>query len=114
MRRSVMMLFFLCACLLALTPPVAAKTFKPADRYSAEVAVAWLELLYDVVRAENLSPPVAARVYGIAGVTLYEAVVPGARRYRSLVGQVNGLSSLPRPRRAKACLLYTSPSPRDS
>jgi hypothetical protein len=96
-----MKLFFLVACLLVLPPPAAAKKSKPADRYSAEVAVAWLDLLYDVVRAEKLSPPVAARVYGIAGVTLYEAVVPGARRHRSLVGQVNGLSSLPRPRRGK-------------
>jgi hypothetical protein len=101
MRRSVMKLFFLVVCLLVLAPPVAAKKSKRAERYSAEVAVAWLELLYDVVRAENLAPPVAARVYGIVSVTLYEAVVPGARRHRSLVGQVNGLSSLPRPRRGK-------------
>jgi hypothetical protein len=97
-----MTLCCLVASLLALTPLAAAEASKPADRSSAEVAVAWFELLYDVVKAENLAPPVAARVYGTAGVTLYEAVVPGARRHHSLAGQVNGLASLPRPYRGKA------------
>jgi hypothetical protein len=71
-----MTLFCMVAYLLILTPPAAAKTSQPTDRYSAEVAVAWLELLYDVVRAENLSPPVAARVYGIAGSVIQVMLCP--------------------------------------
>jgi hypothetical protein len=101
MHRSRMKLLSIVACLLVLTPLAVAEASTPADRYSAEVAVAWFDLLYDVVKAEHLSPPVAARVYGIAGVTLYEAVVPDARRHRSVVDQINGLSALPRPRHGK-------------
>src|SRR2546425_9731615 len=61
--------------LLVLVPSVWAGKGRPktADKFNAKVAVAWFDLLYDLVKAENLSPPVAARTYGIASVTLYEA-----------------------------------------
>src|SRR6185369_7500434 len=101
MHCSRMKPFSLVACLLVLIPLAVAEASKPADRYSAEVAVAWFDLLYEVVKAEHLSPPVAARVYGLAGVTLYEAVVPDARRHRSVVDHINGLSALPHPRPGK-------------
>ena len=73
-----------------------------ANTSDAEVAVAWFDLLYDIVRAESLSPPVAARTYGIASITLYEAIVPGSRHHQSLVGQLNALSFLPQPERHKS------------
>jgi membrane-associated phospholipid phosphatase len=70
---------------------------KAADDVPSDVASAWFDLLYDVVKIENSSPPVAARTYGIAAVALYEAVVPGSIGNRSLVGQLNEFSSVPRP-----------------
>ena|SRR2546427_4923 len=77
-------------------------TKKPAaDDFSSEVASAWFELLYDVVKAERTTPPVASRIYGIAAVALYEGIVPGAQANRSLVGQLNGLISLPGPKQTK-------------
>src|SRR6266542_3430678 len=85
------------ALLLVLAPSVWAKGSTSADKFTSEVAVAWFDLLYDVVKAENLSPPVAARAYGIASVTLYEAIIPGSPHYISLVGQLNDLTSLPQP-----------------
>lgn len=69
-------------------------------RHSA-VAVAWFELLYERVKAERLSPPVAARTYGIASVALYEAVIPGMPENRSLGGQLNDLPRMPRQRHAR-------------
>lgn len=66
-----------------------------AEQESAAVAVAWFELLYERVKAERLSPPVAARTYGIVGVALYEAVVPGMPGNRSLAGQLNDLAHMP-------------------
>lgn len=69
-----------------------------AANASAAVAVAWFDLLYERVKAERLSPPVAARTYGIAGVALYEAVVPGMPENRSLAGQLNDLAHMPPPR----------------
>jgi hypothetical protein len=67
----------------------------PADDFPSDVASAWFDRLYDVVKTEAISPPVASRLYGIAAVTLYEAIVPGSRAHRSLVGQLNALAFIP-------------------
>jgi hypothetical protein len=69
------------------------------DAFPSDVASVWFDLLYDVVKIEALSPPVASRIYGIAAVTLYEAVVPGSLEHRSLVGQLNDLTAVPQPKR---------------
>lgn len=62
----------------------------------AAVATAWFDVAYNVVKVASLAPPPASRVYGYAGVTLYEALVPGMPGYQSLAGQVNGLTWLSR------------------
>lgn len=72
-----------------------------ADDYPSEVASAWFELLYDVVKAERTSPPVASRVYGITAVAVYESIVTGTEANRSLVGQLNGLISVRHPKGGK-------------
>ena len=59
---------------------------KATDDFPADVASAWSDLLYDIVKTEQISPPAASRTYGIAAVTLYEAIVPGSLEHRSLVG----------------------------
>ncbi len=66
-----------------------------ATEYDAEAALAWMDLAMTAVKTERLSPPAAARIYGYATVTLYEAVVNGVPANRSLVGQLNDLSELP-------------------
>ncbi len=75
---------------------------QPTSRYGAGVAVEWARLLYDRIRFERLSPPVASRLIGYTEVALYEAVVPGMPEHRSLGGQLNGLASLPHPDRHAA------------
>jgi hypothetical protein len=67
-----------------------------ANRHSSDVATAWFETLYDIVRREGAPPPRAARIYGIASVALYESVVTGTKGGRSLAGQLNGLMRSPR------------------
>jgi hypothetical protein len=62
---------------------------------SSFVATEWCDLLYTAIRTEALSPPVASRLIGYAGVTLYESVVPGMPGNRSLGRQLNGLGELP-------------------
>jgi hypothetical protein len=70
----------------------------PASAYGAEVPAAWFELALDLVRTTpGFSPPVSSRAFGYAGVALYESVVPGMPDRVSLVGQLNGLTSLPFP-----------------
>jgi membrane-associated phospholipid phosphatase len=70
----------------------------PPDVFRADVAVAWFDLLYDVVKTERVSPPQASRLYGIAAVALYEALVPGSLDHQSLAGQLNELTAMPRPK----------------
>jgi PAP2 superfamily len=66
------------------------------DEAPADVAVAWFDLLYDLVKAEQVAPPPASRIYGVAAVALYEAIVAGSPDHVSLVGQLNDLETLPR------------------
>jgi hypothetical protein len=67
------------------------------DDVPSEVASVWFDQLYDLVKTERITPPPASRIYGLAAVTLYEAMVPGSREHRSLVGQLNALATVPRP-----------------
>lgn len=66
-----------------------------ASKLEPTSAVAWFDLLYDAIRTESLSPPVASRLIGYAAVAAYESVVPGMPDHRSLGGQLNDLGPLP-------------------
>jgi membrane-associated phospholipid phosphatase len=90
----------LAALLLLPAPSVQAQVYFPgcmvAGSYDASVPHAWYQLSAQLIReTPGFSPPVAARAFGYMGVTLYEAVVPGMPSYRSFVGLLNGLTSLP-------------------
>jgi hypothetical protein len=61
------------------------------------VASVWFDTLYDLVKTEQITPPVASRLYGVVAVALYEAIVPGSVQQRSLVGQLNALVAVPQP-----------------
>src|SRR2546426_11795164 len=63
----------------------------------ARMLTDWMRAQYALVRAERPSPPVASRVFAYGAVALYEGVAAGSPRLRSLAGQLNGLSELPRP-----------------
>lgn len=49
----------------------------------------------DAIVHDIFSPPQATRIYAYTTVAGYEAMVPGDSACRSLVGQLNGLDSLP-------------------
>lgn len=69
-----------------------------ADQSPSDVASTWFEALYDVVKAEQTTPPAASRIYGITAIALYESIVAGTEGHRPLVGQLNGLTALPQPK----------------
>lgn len=75
----------------------AAQTETPdTASYDADVARAWMALIYDLVRAEGINVPAAARIYGYSGVTLYLAVARGmGTDTLPLIAQLNGLPTLP-------------------
>jgi PAP2 superfamily len=70
-----------------------------ADQFPSDVASAWFEALYDVVKAEQTTPPPASRIYGITAIALYESIVAGTEEHRSLVGQLHDLRALPQPKK---------------
>lgn len=71
---------------------------KTADQYSADVATHWSDLQLKLAQTTaGNTPPVVSRALGYAGLTLYEAIVPGLPTHRSLVGQLAGLTTLPKP-----------------
>ncbi|HEV2809321.1 MAG TPA: hypothetical protein VGV93_02850, partial [Acidimicrobiales bacterium] len=76
-------------------PPSQSPTALPPD-----VANDWIETLYDVVLAEGLTPPNAARIYNYCTLAMYEAAVAGMPHHQSLGGQLAGLPSVPVARRS--------------
>jgi PAP2 superfamily len=95
-RRSLLARGSVAAGALALgalrATPSDAAALPPASAYRAEVPAAWFELTLDLARTTpGFSPPVAARVFGYMGVTLYEALVPGLPDGQSLAGRLNDL-----------------------
>lgn len=53
--------------------------------------------LYDVVLAEGLTPPAAARFYYYTALAMYAAVEPAMPRHRPLTGQLSRFPRLPLP-----------------
>jgi hypothetical protein len=51
----------------------------------------------DVIVYDIFSPPQASRVYAYASIAAYETLRQGDSTYRSLAGQVNGLTPVPAP-----------------
>lgn len=85
------------ALLLPYIPTARAQdTQDAATAENASVPTAWFDLILELIRqTPGFSPPVASRALGYAGVTAYEAVVPGIPGARSLAGQLNELEPLP-------------------
>jgi hypothetical protein len=97
-RRSAVVLCCIATAVALLVGAAAACEPAAADRHGATVAHAWFDLSLTLAReTPGFSPPVAARALAYAGLTLYEAVVPGMPAHRSLAGHLPGLTELPRP-----------------
>jgi hypothetical protein len=101
MNRSILQLGFAITFVWLVSPSGVSEISKAPspETFPADVAVAWFDLLYDVVKRENITPPPAARINGLTAVALYEAIVPGSLTHRSLVGQLNELDAVPQPKR---------------
>ena len=85
-----------------LASPLAIAASRPGDspfatvsELGSDVALNWFRLSYIMTQQERLSPPVASRAFGYAGVTLYESLIPGTMDYQSLAGQLNDLGVVP-------------------
>ncbi|MFO0982945.1 MAG: vanadium-dependent haloperoxidase [Planctomycetota bacterium] len=99
MMTVVRRLAFSTAIACAGTVPGLAQS-RTTDQYPADVATAWMDLLVQSVKTEKYSPVVASRLYGFAGITLYESVCAGMPGHRSLGNQLLDLGTVPKPKRA--------------
>ena len=76
-------------------PTRAAKTQNGLLRFDSYVAQSWYILMLKLIKeTPGHTPPVAARSFGYAGVTLYESLVGGMPLHHSLEGQLQGLISI--------------------
>ena len=67
-----------------------------AVRFDSYIAQSWYSLVMKlIIETPGHTPPIAARSFGYTGVTLYEALIGEMRNHHSLVGQLNGLNSIP-------------------
>lgn len=82
-------LAFVCLLLVSCRPSV-----PPLDERQVEE---WIDVLYPLPKAERLSPPVASRLHGYAGLALFEGLHRADPAYRSLGGQLPGLGPFPEP-----------------
>jgi hypothetical protein len=67
----------------------------PADELEPDILVEWMELLYNRIKAETINAPAASRLYAYAGITGYQAIVPGIPGGISMSGQVYDLPEMP-------------------
>jgi hypothetical protein len=71
-------------------------TVSEVAKHSSEVPRAWFNLQLQLIeKTPGNTPPVSSRTLGYTGVALYEALLPGMAGHKSLVGQLNALTSLP-------------------
>lgn len=78
----------------SLAAGACAPTTPPLDDRQVEQ---WIDVLYPLPKAERLSPPVASRLHGYAGLALYEGLHRADPNLRSLGGQLPGLAAFPEP-----------------
>lgn len=75
---------------------------KKSSEYDSKVASIWYAHTLNLIKTTSgYTPPVASRTLGYIGVTFYETVRPGNLTYRSLAGQLTGLTALPKPENGK-------------
>lgn len=96
-----LILAFVAALFIPLHTPATAQDDPPQSTSVAEedptFALEWMQTLYDLVQIEKVDAPNAARIYGYAGITLYESLVNGMPGNYSLIGQLPSLPDLSYP-----------------
>ncbi len=82
----------------SIEEPTPTNLSKATSDFNADIATRWTDLQLQLIKSTpGYAPPVAARTLGYTSLALYESVVYGMPNHQSLVGQVNGLTSLPKP-----------------
>jgi hypothetical protein len=90
-------LILLISCTEDTVDPPAPITSPQASTFPATFAVEWTLVTIEIVKLQTIPAPVASRLYGYSGITLYESVHYGIPGSRSLAGQLNNMPAMPTP-----------------
>jgi hypothetical protein len=90
--KRLLPLLFVC---LGLIPMISAQSTPLVIELDPKYATDWMELLYRRVQFEKASPTVSSRIYGYAGVSLYESLLGGMPDNVTLAGQIWHMPDLP-------------------
>lgn len=69
--------------------------------FESNNAVAWMNLIYEIVSLEDIPAPECSRLYGYTGIATYESVFRGIEGARSLGGQLKQMPQMPSPENEK-------------
>lgn len=97
MRRRTLTITAMLAACLAQTACNNARGDYRAQPADAELLHSAVQQLTGVIIYDIFSPPQASRAYAYATVAAYEALRHDDSTYRSLAGQLNGLTTVPAP-----------------
>lgn len=88
-------------------PSAAAQEQNGLLKFDSYVAQSWYNLMLRLIKeTPGHTPPIAARSFGYAGVTLYESLLGGMPQHHSLTGQLQGFTSVPQRKYGNA---YAAP-----
>ena len=87
------------AAVTSLLLPAARAVAMPGTvpAHGPQSAARWIRTSYEVVAAQGITPPTAARVYAAVSIACYESLLGGMPQHATLQGQLAGLDRLPRP-----------------
>ena len=94
MHRSALFLIF--SLLLLSTCKKENPNFQ-ADAANPELLHRTVTALTEIIIHDIFSPPVASRIYAYSSIAAYECLAAGDPAFKSLAGQLNGLTAIPAP-----------------
>lgn len=77
--------------------PARAENEDPLYEDAARYIHQWNRMITDIMIDDGWTPPIATRHYAYANIAAYEASRPGFPMCRTLDGQLNGLTGVPKP-----------------
>ena len=96
--KRLLLLACVAVMMIGMMPKTQAKPTEqsvPVPQLDPHFATEWMQVVYDRIHAEGHNPPLAARAYAYAGITLYESLLYGIPVNVTLAGQIRHMPDMP-------------------
>lgn len=103
MKQLFLLPLYILGFLLFFSIPTISRE-KPAEKQEIgqDVALKWATTTLEFIKMQpNKTPTFISRTLAYIGIAMYESVVNSSSNYQSIVTELNGLESLPKPQSAK-------------